>query len=60
MPLYEYECQDCQNRFALLRPFSRREESATCPNCGSVHSEPVLSVFAGVSSGCESAGAGFS
>jgi putative FmdB family regulatory protein len=60
MPLYEYECQDCQNRFTLLRPFSRREERATCPNCGSERSEPVLSVFAGASSGCERTGAGFS
>jgi putative FmdB family regulatory protein len=33
MPVYEYFCQDCKNKFELLRPFSRSNEGADCPRC---------------------------
>ncbi len=33
MPIYEYVCTDCKEKFELLRPFSRADEDAECPKC---------------------------
>ena len=45
MPLYEYVCTDCDDKFELIRPLSLSAEGATCPKCeGSA--ERVLSRFA--------------
>jgi putative FmdB family regulatory protein len=33
MPVYEYVCDECKNRFELMRPFSRSGEGADCPRC---------------------------
>ncbi|HXG35478.1 MAG TPA: zinc ribbon domain-containing protein [Dehalococcoidia bacterium] len=50
MPLYEYYCPDCSQKFELLRPVGRMDEEAICPQ-GHSHAQKVLSVFAAVSSG---------
>ena len=45
MPIYEYICTACDNRFELMRPISRASEPADCPSCH--HPAPrVLSRFA--------------
>lgn len=33
MPLYEYRCVQCGERFELLRSFGERDEEAECPRC---------------------------
>ena len=33
MPMYEYECGDCGDRFELIQKFSD-EPVSTCPSCG--------------------------
>ena len=33
MPLYEYECQQCQHRFEKIQSFSAEPETV-CPKCG--------------------------
>ena len=33
MPMYEYECGECGNRFELIQKFSD-EPVSTCPSCG--------------------------
>ena len=44
MPLYEYVCRDCQQRFErLVRSFT---ESVQCPACRSAEVEKQLSTFA--------------
>jgi putative FmdB family regulatory protein len=50
MPLYEYYCPQCETRFELLRPMSRSDHSATCPN-GHEGAQRVVSVFSAVSKG---------
>lgn len=40
MPIFEYECRDCRERFELL---IRGAESAACPACGSVQAERLFS-----------------
>jgi putative FmdB family regulatory protein len=33
LPIYEYQCQQCQHRFELLQRFSDPQVT-TCPRCG--------------------------
>lgn len=47
MPLYEYYCRTCGEKFELLRSMSRSEESASCPQ-GHPGAARTLSVFAAV------------
>ena len=35
MPLYEYECQQCNHRFEKIQSFSASPETV-CPKCGGV------------------------
>ncbi len=48
MPLYEYVCTTCRNRFEKLRPMESAGEDANCPDCGSP-APRALSVFASFS-----------
>jgi putative FmdB family regulatory protein len=64
MPIYEYICLNCQNRFETLIMSS--DEQPTCPKCASASLERLLSPFAraagegaGTSAGCGPSG-GFS
>ncbi len=50
MPLYEYYCKTCQRKFELLRPMSRADEEAACPQ-GHGGAERALSLFASFSKG---------
>ena len=34
MPIYEYQCTNCQNIFELRRSFSDMDAPTTCPKCG--------------------------
>ncbi|MDI6868565.1 MAG: zinc ribbon domain-containing protein [Coprothermobacterota bacterium] len=59
MPIYEYRCLDCQNKFEVLH-LNQEEKEIICPNCGSKNIKRVMSTFAcsGLdnvpSSGCSS------
>ena len=44
MPIYEYACKVCKDRFEYLRPMSDGE-AASCPVCGTMSSR-VLSLIA--------------
>lgn len=33
MPIYEYFCPNCRNKFELLRPISKAEDDSECPKC---------------------------
>lgn len=44
MPIYEYRCPKCGKDFELMRPFSKADEAAPCPDCGSP-GEKLISVF---------------
>ena len=41
MPIYEYACRECDNRFDLL---VRGKETAACPSCMSQDLERLLSL----------------
>lgn len=43
MPLYEYNCLDCDTIFKERRPFSQSSEAATCPSCAGQDTRKILS-----------------
>ncbi len=45
MPIYEYVCPACEDKFELIRPLSQSTEAATCPKCEK-SAERILSSFA--------------
>jgi putative FmdB family regulatory protein len=51
MPIYEYCCQDCEQKFEKMRPMSQADAEAPCPQCGSGHTRRGLSLFAAFSRG---------
>ncbi|MCU0507725.1 MAG: zinc ribbon domain-containing protein [Anaerolineae bacterium] len=53
MPVYEYQCQQCDKRFEALRPMSQMDAPAECPRCGASDTRRAISVFAAVSRGAD-------
>ena len=58
MPIFEYKCQDCSQRFEELVLNSKRA-APSCPQCGG-EVERLISTFAAKSAGEGVADAGFS
>ena len=50
MPIYEYVCNTCDNRFDRLRSMSEMDAEAPCPQCDG-ESARALSVSAAFSTG---------
>ena len=48
MPIYEYRCVACDNRFELL---VRNSVEPACPSCGALAPERLISLFAVSSDG---------
>jgi putative FmdB family regulatory protein len=48
MPLYEYQCEACGNRFELIRKFSD-PPLETCVKCGANRESPEARLLAGLS-----------
>ena len=47
MPLYEYACEQCGNKFEqLVRTMNTETAKVKCPKCGSEKTARALSVFA--------------
>lgn len=44
MPVYEFTCAKCGERFEIVSSLSAREENAVCPSCGG---REVSQVFGG-------------
>jgi putative FmdB family regulatory protein len=44
MPVYEYQCAKCGERFEIVSNLSERDEKAVCPVCGG---RKVSQVFGG-------------
>lgn len=45
MPLYEYACLDCSERFEELRPATQADASIPCTVCKGPRVKRLLSVF---------------
>lgn len=42
MPMYLYECQECQEQFDAMARIADRENPQECPECGATDSKKVL------------------
>ena len=51
MPLFEFQCTDCNDDFEELLRSSASVSEVKCPHCGSQHVKRKLSVFASKVSG---------
>jgi putative FmdB family regulatory protein len=51
MPIYEYVCQDCQQRFEALRSMADSDKAIPCEYCGSDQTQRAISVFFAQSGG---------
>jgi len=49
MPMYEYRCDVCGERFEKLVRSASSQESITCPSCGATETRKQFSTFASVS-----------
>jgi len=52
MPIYEYVCLTCKERFSLLQNMGACGQKTSCPNCASVDTKKLISSFC-CSSGSE-------
>lgn len=50
MPLFEYICRECGERFEKIIPCTKRDD-VECPHCGTERAERQLSTFATNTSG---------
>ena len=58
MPIYEYQCQDCQQEFELLRSFKDADAEVTCTGCQGKNVQRKLSLFNATSSNGALTGSG--
>ena len=58
MPIYEYKCKACGERFEAIRPIGDRGKTVSCPECGDRAAEKLPSVFA-ATGGCGPGSGGF-
>lgn len=54
MPIYEYRCTKCGQKYEKIRRVTDRERPAECPECKSQDSELQVSGFA--TGGCAAGG----
>ena len=57
MPIYEYRCLECGERFEKLVPLSTSTSEIECPRCGQQKVEKLLSLFSARMSGATVASA---
>ena len=45
MPIFEYKCKQCNNKFEVLHKSSVNQEEVNCPKCNSTENKKLLSSF---------------
>jgi putative FmdB family regulatory protein len=46
MPIYEYRCESCSEKFEVLTRFAERDQAQVCPTCESTRTRVLVSSFA--------------
>jgi putative FmdB family regulatory protein len=46
MPIYEYRCESCSEKFDVLTRFAERDTTQMCPACESTKTRVMVSSFA--------------
>jgi putative FmdB family regulatory protein len=45
MPVFEYKCTSCGNKYEIYHPVKENKEDIVCPECKSNKSEKLFSTF---------------
>jgi len=45
MPIYEYQCRNCEKKFETLISFRELDDPVKCPHCDSEETDRLLSTF---------------
>lgn len=45
MPVFEYQCNECKNKYEILHKSSTSDENTDCPICGSEKNKKLFSAF---------------
>jgi putative FmdB family regulatory protein len=45
MPIYEYKCRRCSEKFELYRTIRESDNEVKCPKCGDKRPERQISVY---------------
>ncbi len=48
MPVFEYQCKDCNSKYDIYHKSLSSQEKIECPSCGSEKSKKLFSAFASV------------
>lgn len=59
MPIYEYQCLDCGERFEVLQRMGQGSEGLACPECGKERVTKQFSTFASASGSSQGTAASF-
>ena len=59
MPIYEYRCESCAEKFEVLTGFAERDTAQMCPACESTKTRVLVSSFAFASGAGESSASDF-
>lgn len=60
MPIYEYVCRDCGQKYDKFIRFTAEEVKLKCPHCGSEQGDKTFSAFSARGIGGPATGAGAS
>ena len=52
MPIYEYECPECQEKFEQFKPIYASDEDVACLKCGAEAKRVISKMAPGSSCGC--------
>lgn len=58
MPIYEFKCNKCGNKYELRLGLFHKKDSTKCPQCGDINPERLYSGFATGSQGSNSCSTG--
>jgi putative FmdB family regulatory protein len=56
MPIYEYKCKKCGEKFDIRLGIFHSSKSVKCPKCGADEPERVFSPIASTNTSCSSRG----
>ncbi len=45
MPVFEYRCADCNNKFEVFHKSTNHQDEVVCPSCNSSNNKKLLSSF---------------
>lgn len=59
MPLYEFHCETCNQRFEKLVRWSDADQKPVCPTCGSAETRKLISTISTLGSSFDGGGSSY-